>query len=151
MWMHLILCFFCLYSWELYIYWKEISTNVIFLLISPLWKQGEVRCRRTLREKFSNIFIWPTMHLSNPFFNESWADGFLSDIAQTFHLRIRLDISVEQAFSFFFSPFFFPCKNSSTSCFQLDRKYQRNSPPWSILVHLFPFLPETEQNTEHKN
>lgn len=110
MWMHLILCFFCLYSWELCIYWKEISTNVIFLLISPLWKQGEVRCSRTLREKFSNIFIWPTMHLSNPFFNESWADGFLSYIAQTFHLRIRLDISVEQAFSFFFFPFFSPVR-----------------------------------------
>lgn len=114
MWIHLILCLFCLNSWELYIHWKKLSTNVIFLMISPLWKQGEVRCSRILKGKFSNIFISPFMHLSNSFFKESWADCFLSYIAHTFPLRIRLDISVEQSFSFsfyfFFSFFFSPVR-----------------------------------------
>lgn len=105
MWIHLILCLFCLNLWELYIHWEKVSTNIIFLLISPLWKQGEVRWRRILRKEFSNIFLWSFMQLSNPFFQQSWADGFLSYIAQTFHLRIRLNISVEQAFSFFFFSF----------------------------------------------
>lgn len=83
------------------------------------------------------------MQLNSSFIKESWADGFLSYIAHTCHLRIRLGISVEQAFSLIFllSLFFpLPCKNSSTSCFQLGRKYQRKSLPWTNVFWYICFL-----------